>query len=246
MNNMNMADIINQVIAKKPYSFINKNFIKKLSTLIKARTEREKMKLIRAKLRKISTSALAPKFYRKFEKMQFSEDLINIHRSTRERKKTYGWLIQKIKKIESRKIIDLGCGFNLIALYYNNFLPKEYIGYDIDEAIIKFVNRFAKEKKINAKIFSKNILNMNFEQSDIYLCLKVFDALEDIEQNITKKIIKEISKKSKLIITSFSNITLGGRKHLKERRWFENMLFSLELKFEKHVKGNETFYFIEG
>ncbi len=236
---------IEKVTAKKPYSFINKNFIKEIMKVIKAKTEREKLKFVRAKLRKISTSALSQRFYKKFEKIVFSKDVLRMHRSTRERFDIYPWLISEIKKINAKKIIDLGCGFNLIALYYNNFIPKEYIGYDIDKAIVKFVNRFAKEKNINGKIFSKNILNISFEKADIYFCLKVFDALEDIEQNITKKLLEKISKKSKYIIASFSNITLGGRKRLRERKWFEDMLNSLHLKFVKHVKDNETFYFIE-
>jgi SAM-dependent methyltransferase len=238
-------EIIDKVMEKKPYKFINKDFVKSLSQIIKAKTEREKLKLMRAKLRKISTSALPLKFYKKFEKIQFSQDVLNTHRSTRERENIYPWFINEIKNTKAKKIVDFGCGFNLLALYYNNFIPQNYIGYDIDGAVVQFINRFVKEKQIDAKIYNKNIIDMEFEKADLYLCLKVFDALEDIEQNVTKKILDKLKTKTKFIIVSFSNITLGGRKHLKERKWFEDMLFSLKLKFEKHAKGNETFYFIE-
>jgi len=236
-------EVVEKIMEKSPYKHVNRKFVEKLAGLIKSDIEEEKVKLVRAKLRKISTSALSMKFYKKFKTLEFSKEVLDMHRSTRERADIYSWLISKIEK--SGKIIDLGCGFNLLAFYYNEFLPAEYKGYDIDEAVIQFVNRFAHEKKLNAEVESRDVSEIEFEQSDVYLCLKIFDALEDVEKNVAKTILGKISKKTKLIIASFSNISLSGRGQLRERTWFEKMLQELGLKFTKESQGNEIFYFIE-
>jgi SAM-dependent methyltransferase len=228
---------------KSPYKYLNKEFVKKLSILIKGPGE-AKSKLVRAKLRKISTSALPPKFYKKFKTLDFSKELLNWHRSTRERLEIYPWLIQEIQK-RGKTIVDLGCGFNLLALFYFNFTPKSYFGYDIDGAVTDFVQRFAKENNINAQVKCEDISDLDIESSDVCLAFKVLDALEELEWNITKKILQEIKKKCKHIIVSFSNISLSGRSRLKTRAWFEKILQELSLKWEKQDKGNETFYFIE-
>lgn len=238
--------MIEKITEKKPYSFLNKDFVKKLSSLVKAKDEREKLKLVRAKLRKISCSALPLKFYKKFKTLEFSEKNIDMHRSTRERKNHYPWLIEKIKQGKDATILDFGCGFNLIAFYYNNFIPKKYLGYDVDCAVVDFIQRFAKEKKINAKIYCEDISDseIDFPANDVCLCLKLFDALEDIKWNITKKILEKLKDKTKTIIVSFSNISLSGRGKLKERVWFEKILQELKFKYQIENKGNETFYFI--
>ena len=236
-------EVVEKIMEKSPYKHVNRKFVEKLVGLIKSDIEEEKVKLVRAKLRKISTSALSMKFYKKFKTLEFSKEVLDMHRSTRERADIYSWLISKIEK--SGKIIDLGCGFNLLAFYYNEFLPAEYKGYDIDEAVVQFVNRFAHEKKLNAEVESRDVSEIDFEQADVYLCLKIFDALEDVEKNVAKTILGKMSKKTKLIIASFSNISLSGRGQLRERRWFEKMLQELGLKFTKESKGNEIFYFIE-
>ena len=236
-------EVVEKVMEKSPYKHVNQKFVEKLAGLIKSDIEEEKVKLVRAKLRKISTSALSMKFYKKFKTLEFSKEVLDMHRSTRERADIYSWLISKIEK--SGKIIDLGCGFNLLAFYYNEFLPAEYKGYDIDEAVVQFVNRFAHEKKLNAKVESQDVSEIDFEEADVCLCLKIFDALEDVEKNVAKTILGKMSKKTKLIIASFSNISLSGRGQLRERKWYEKMLQELGLKFKKESKGNEIFYFIE-
>jgi 2-polyprenyl-3-methyl-5-hydroxy-6-metoxy-1,4-benzoquinol methylase len=235
---------VKKITEKSPYKFINSGFVKKLASLIKAGTDEEKIKLVRAKLRKISTSALPIKFYKKFEKLEFNKEILSMHRSTRERLAIYPELINKIKDVNAQKILDLGCGFNLLALFYFGFIPKEYVSYDLDNAVVQFVNRFASEKKINAKAECKDILETEFEPADLCFALKVFDALEDVERNITKNLLEKLKSNCKHIIASFSSISLSGRGRLKERVWFEKILNHLGLNWKKEVLGNETFYFI--
>jgi len=239
-------EIIEKIMEKSPYKYANKSFVEKIFGLIRANTNEEKIKLVRAKLRKISFSALPLKFYRKFKTLRFSTEIINMHRSTRERSSVYLWLIGRLRGENARVITDLGCGFNLIAFYYNGFIPEKYYGYEIDNAVVEFVRRFISEKNLNAKIESRDASETEFEDSDVCLCLKIFDALEDIERNITLKLLERIMRKTKLIVASFSKISLSGRGRLREREWFEKMLFSLGLKFTKETKGNEVFYFIKG
>lgn len=234
---------LEKITEKKPYSFINKDFVKKLIDIIKSKDEEEKIKLVRAKLRKISTSALPLKFYKKFQNLEFSKELLKMHRSTNERLIIYPWLVKEIER-RGKTISDLGCGFNLLALHYFGLGIQKYYGYDIDNAVIDFIKRFSEERGINAELKCQDISNPDLKSSDICLALKVFDALEELEYNITKKILGKIKEKCKNLIASFSNISLSGKGKLKERKWFEKILNELNLEFTKEIKNNETFYFI--
>ena len=239
-----VLEIVKKVMEKKPYSCIDRNFVLKIASKIKADDDEEKIKLIRAKLRKISTSVLPLNFYKKFDKIAFSDDSFKMHKSVKERMEIYPWLVDEIKK-RGKSIVDLGCGFNLLALKHFGFVPKYYIGYDVDCAVVKFVERFAKENKINAEVFCSDISDIGLGESDIYLCLKVFDALEDYEMGMTKRILEVIKEKTSHIIASFSTKSLGGRKMLRERDWFEKTLDNLGMRFVKEKKNGEIFYFID-
>ncbi|MCX8158772.1 MAG: 50S ribosomal protein L11 methyltransferase [Candidatus Pacearchaeota archaeon] len=239
-----VSEIVKKVIEKKPYSCIDERFVLKIASKIKSNDDEERIKLIRAKLRKISTSMLPLSFYRKFEKINFSEDTFKMHKSVKERLGIYPWLVSEIKR-RGNSVVDLGCGFNLLALKHFGFVPKYYIGYDVDCAVVKFVERFAKENKINAEIFCSDISDIGLGEGDVYLCLKLFDALEDYEYGTTKKILEVIREKTNHIIASFSTKSMGGKKTLKERQWFEIILNELKMGFVKEKKGNEIFYFID-
>ncbi|MFH8119860.1 MAG: hypothetical protein QXS37_03600, partial [Candidatus Aenigmatarchaeota archaeon] len=68
--------------------------------------------------------------------------------------------------------------------------------------------------------------------------LKVLDALEAIEPGFSKKILMLGGIK----IVSFSLRSLGGKRHLMERAWFENLLNENKIGYEKIKKGGELFY----
>ncbi|MEM2173853.1 MAG: hypothetical protein QW199_00485 [Candidatus Pacearchaeota archaeon] len=247
-------------ICKKPeFRKLNRAFVLKIALKIVQKFERferkdknikDYIKAVRKFLRKILTP-MQPKFYKKFkffldniDKDEIIDAVIKANFAAREREKGYPWLIEFLAKTKPTQIIDFGCGFNLLGLYkYGfDFSQCSYVGYDIDGYITELLEKFAEKKKINAKIINADISSIDFtkfkESKTIYLFLKVLDALEAIEPGFSKKILMLGGTK----IVSFSLRSLGGKRHLMERAWFENLLNENKIGYEKIKKGEELFY----
>lgn len=254
-----MIEIIKEIKQKKEFSKIDEKLIEKLlkrnkayKKFLRTKKERDKKKAIkniRRLLRKIITPM--PKiFYKKFDyflknldKEKIIEKIITINSSTKERQLIYPWLINEIKKTNSKIIYDLGCGVNALALYYYGFNFNKYIGIDIDGHYVELINNFGKIKNLNLKAIKKDITNINFnkfKKEGLILALKILDALEEIEIGISKKIIEAKGKK----IISFAIKSLSGKK-MRERFWFERILKDKNKNFKKIKKFNEVFYFFE-
>ncbi|MEM1577519.1 MAG: class I SAM-dependent methyltransferase [Candidatus Pacearchaeota archaeon] len=254
-----MEEIINEIKQKKEFSKIDEKLIRKLlkrnkfyKRFLKSKKKNDRkktIKSIRMLLRKIVTPM--PKiFYKNFEYFienldneEIIKKIIKVNISTKERENIYEWLTNEIKKINSKKIYDLGCGINALVLYQYGINLNKYIGFDIDGYCIDLIKKFSELKNLNLKAIKKDVTEINFdefEKNDLILALKILDALEEIELGISKKIVNTKSKK----IISFSIKSLSG-KRMRERKWFEKILKEEKKNFIKIKKLNEIFYFID-
>jgi hypothetical protein len=252
---MEMKEIVEKVKRKKELSRVNERLIMELirknknyEKFLKERKkifEKRVIKEVRAMLRKLLTPMPAL-FYKKYSYFLKNVDkeierILDMNLSFRERKNNYGWLIGEIKKINPERILDIGCGFTLLAFYYFNFKPKAYIGVDIDGYVVDLINRFMEVKRIDGKVFCDFDFNFKTTRNDLILILKVLDGIEKIEKGKSEKIIEMKGKK----IVSFPLVTWGRKRKIKQRVWFEKILKKHNLYFKKFEKGNEVFYFLD-
>jgi len=250
---MQALEILEEIKRKRELKKINDDLIKKLieknenyKKFLKQRKKifrKKVIKEIRATLRKILTP-MPNIFYKKYNYFLENIDteierILNMNLSFKERKSYYGWLIEEIKKINPKKIFDIGCGLTLLAFYYFNYKPKEYIGYDIDGYIVDLLNKFIEIKGIKGKVFCDFNFDFFSNKDDLILALKVLDGIEKIEKGKTREIITQKGKK----IVSFSLRSWSGKKGIGQRVWFEKMLIRENIKFKKIIKENEVFYF---
>lgn len=173
------------------------------------------------------------------EKGEVEKALLS-HSSTRERQKFYPELKKIIKKLSPRKILDLGCGLNPIAIAQG----YEYYASDIDETNLKIIKQFFKKEGIKGKTFLADIRKKrNFPKSDLCLILKVLDILKLPHRDV-ESLISSIPSKN--LIVSFSTTTLSGKPMRDKRRfWFERILEKKKLKFKTIDSNNEIFYIIQ-
>lgn len=173
------------------------------------------------------------------ENKKFS-DLLNEHSSTRERIQDYPLVKEIIKKINPKIILDIGCGLNPIAIAENNV---EYYAYDINKNDLSVLEEFSRVNKIKFHIFNEDITQLrNFPKTDLCIIFKVLDILPN-KQEITEKLLRNIDTKYFLI--SFATRTLTGKPmNVVYRRWFENILKKLNLKYEIKRTSQELFYLI--
>jgi 2-polyprenyl-3-methyl-5-hydroxy-6-metoxy-1,4-benzoquinol methylase len=254
-----VTDVVEKVKAKREFRNIDDNFVQKVAAIAIAkrkRTNEEVVKEARALLRKVIVP-MPSKFYRKLEKYKAGSkerqqlvELVKMNRATREREEAgiYPWLISLIKSLQdrtgSKELLDFGCGLNLIALWLHglDFDGLNYVGYDVDKAIVEVLNSFAKNFGLNARAYCCDVTELLKEllkekRNAIMLFLKIVDGLEEIEPGVSEKIVELGGVK----IVSFALRSWGGKK-IKQRLWFEKMLERKGLKYEKFVKGNEVFY----
>ncbi|MFT4311563.1 MAG: hypothetical protein ACMXX7_02970 [Candidatus Woesearchaeota archaeon] len=255
-----MESLIQKIISKKELKSIDISFATKVfeqtknenSKLYKKLEEKEFnerskeykefKKIVRQKLRSYFGSFNTT--ISKKTKEKSKEELLKKHLSTRER---YDHIEEFSDFLgETKSILDLGCGYN--PFFYNNFKgnPK-YLASDISSDL-KYIQEFFDEEKIkgNTKILDLTIyedLELLAEISKEYetcLMLKLLDPLEKQKRNISKEILNKIN--SKIIIVSFSTMSIGGKTKIKSKReWFYNLirgkiLEEKEIGPEKYIK----------
>ena len=183
------------------------------------------------------------------------KDVLQLHKSTRERIESYEEIYKQIFKWHKpKKIGDLGCGLNPVSYKIIEKILKykpEYIASDLNHADMKFLNNYFELHNIKGKAKVYDITNLeilndkDFSECDLIFLFKVFDSLEFIKKNISKKLLNEI--KSKYIVVSFPTQSLISKKNFdsNKRNWFKNYINKMNWKYKTLEIGNEIFYLIE-
>lgn len=192
------------------------------------------------------------------KKIELSNKLLGLHKSTQERMEIYPTIYDKIFAITGtpKRIIDLGCGMNPASVFYMHLGLDtiKYYASELSEKDCDFLQKYFNAMKIKGKavpidLKKPNLLsNLEIEEigvreADVCFLFKVLDTIEKKGHKLAEELVKTI--KAKWIAASFATHKLGGRRMEYPRRgWIERMLERLGYKFKIIEEENEIFYII--
>jgi len=211
------------------------------------------VKKTRSKLREIYGAFLTKKFIKRFELLKEIKDLkdieaheniLSLHISSNERLPYYNEIYEKIFEItgKPKSILDLGCGLNPLSLPFMKVKPK-YFALELVEDDAKFIQLYFDKVKIKGKAYTVDLINIDkkLPEADMCFMFKLLDTLECLKWDITENLLSNL--KVKWIVASFATLSLGGRKPIRKRNWFERII--RDKKYETFSVKNEQFYVIE-
>lgn len=190
-----------------------------------------------------------------FENKEKIEELLKLHKSTRERIKYYKEIYFKIFEwYLPKKIADLACGLNPISyIYIREELKYEpfYFASDLNSNDMKFLNSYFEKFKINGIAKAYDIVNLNilkdenFIKTDLVFLFKAIDSFEKIKKNISKTLLEKIPAKH--IVVSFPTKSIISKKDFKieKRNWLINFIKKKEWNYKQFEVENELFFLIK-
>lgn len=107
------------------------------------------------------------------------------------------WMLKKIKEINPKKILEVGCGFGRnIKFLIENGIPAQYItGIDLSEEMIKKAKVYINSSAVSLKVLDVKALPFEENLFEVVIAHGVFMHIkpQDIEQAIkaTKRVCKK-------------------------------------------------------
>jgi SAM-dependent methyltransferase len=140
-----------------------------------------------------------------------------------------------IKKYNIKTILDLGCGDGNQLSY---FKINNYVGYDISKTII--LKNQIKFKYDNTKQFIYNLSILNNKKFDLVLSLDVIYHL--LEEELYQEYLNNLIKYSnKYILIYSSNKIHFNNKHIKERKFTNDLKKKKEIEFIQFIPNKYPF-----
>lgn len=241
---------------------IEEEFIQKKDKIVKNKIFKTVVKKIREEIGIVYGSFLTQDFTKKekiLDKIKNYdedniEDILKLHKSTRERINYYKEIYSKIFQFcKPKKIADLACGLNPISYFFIEkelgFSPK-YFASDLNPKDMEFLNLFFKKFKINGVAKAYDIVDLkilkdkDFQECDLVFLFKALDSFEQIKKDISKKLLEEINAKN--IVISFPTKSLVSKKEFKieKRNWIINFINKKGWNLEQFEVENELFLLI--
>lgn len=264
---MNSSELIEKIREKKDFSQLPIKDVELAFKKFERRecSDEEKVDLTRDLLRKVFSAFTSHKILSLKNKDE--EWILRKHLSTRERMNVqrsskhgqtgeklpyYEEIYKRILKNCKDKIniIDLGAGINGFSYKY---LPKNtrYIAIESMGQLVNLMNFYFDEKKINGKAIHESLFELErikkiikeTKGEKIIFLFKVIDSLEMLEENYSKKLLKEIVPLADRVVVSFATRSMIKRERFKiNRKWIldfvkENfkILDEFEIGGEKYV-----------
>lgn len=143
-------------------------------------------------------------------------------------------ILSQIGDLNSKKILDLGCGFgDLYAFFNKGEYNVNYTGYDINPMMISE----AKRRHPSGDFFVKDIFNQEFPTFDYILSSTAFNLKMDYEDNyaLIEKLFKKCYTHSNIgfgfdFLTSYVDYTVDGAFYYSPEK-----VFSIAKKISKKV-----------
>jgi 16S rRNA (guanine(1405)-N(7))-methyltransferase len=176
--------------------------------------------------------------------------ILQSHKSTQERFPSYEPLYISIFKVtdKPKTILDLACGLNPLSFPWMGLKSLIYYAYELSPDDASFIQSYFDVMKrysgLKGKAFSADLLNFpSFQKCDVCFLFKALDSLESLKRGVSLELIKGID--AKFIVVSFPTRSISGKRRLKPRAWFLNMLKDLDLAYKDIELENEIFYVIK-
>ena len=248
MQDINLLNqIIDKIAQSKGYTNLSRETISRVAFLLADKyLDRDLPKEIKNKLHQIWGAFYDgnPNFDKILAKFSEAKDgeikhiltqINQLHSSTGERLAIIPDMYEQIFKIckSSKSITEYGCGLNSLNLVLSGFEKKfKYIGYDIDQKEVDFLNSVFEQLSIsNFKAKYGDIFTQELPKSDIALLLKLLPTIEQQQKGISLEILNKLP--NKWIVVSFPVFSIGKKsKNMTEfyTTWFEELITKLEFK----------------
>jgi hypothetical protein len=247
-------EVYRKIIKKKEFSDLPKKDVELAFSKFdnKRYLDEEKIKLTRDLLRKIFSVFTSKKILSL--KNKDAEWVLKKHFSTRERlpyyEKIYTNFLGGMGEIS---VIDLGAGVNGFSYDYFEKVGCDvnYVGVEAMGQLVDLMNNYFKTAKISGKAFHESLFELEkikkivekTKQPRVLFLFKVFDSLEMLERNYSKKLLLELFPFTDKVIISFATKSLVSRKKFNvQRKWLTdfiednfNILDDFELGGERYI-----------
>jgi hypothetical protein len=249
---MNREEIIKGIVSKKEFSKIPEEDILLAYGKFERRqcSEEEKVRLTRDLLRKVYSAFTSGKLLNIKDKDE--EWFLRKHLSTRERLDYYEELYKKLfKDVQKCSVIDLGSGIN--GLSYK-FFPKKsninYMGVEAVGQLAELMNFYFEKHHTNARAIHESLFNIKnikklieeCEKPRIIFLFKVIDSLEMLQDNYSKKFLREIAPLCDRVIVSFATRSMIRQDKFKvNRKWIVDFISENFILLEDFEMGNERY-----
>jgi len=258
------TEIADEILQSKKYSNIDRATVERicLETIPKYKKQKDIIKAVKRKLHIIHESFLqegchenAKIILNDYESDDINFDkplalqLLALHNSTKERlaqiEEIYAFISQHVK-CEDR-IIDIGCGFNPLALPFLAQQPKSYFAYDINSSTAQTLNTYfnmAELPSYHAEICDM-VTDIPKAQGDVLFAFKLFPLLQQQQKGRDFEVLTMLNCPTSII--SFPTKSASGKEKGMEAFYstqFEERLPSDFVVIEKVVFANEMFYVV--
>lgn len=257
-------EIADEILGSKKYADIDRNVVERISAGVipKYKSRKNIIKAIKKELHIIHESFLQDDCHVRAEKMirnysgdamkkdkEFAIRLLSLHSSTKERlgqaEEIYDYISKFIEADD--KVIDLGCGFNPLAIPYLAVMPSDYTAYDINAETIQTLNDFF---SICGLPYRADICDAAIDEPDIHadvvLMLKLFPLLERQKKGRGFELIRTLNARK--FIISFPLKSASGKEKGMEAyysNYFEDGLPSEFSIVDRQMFYNEMFYILK-
>lgn len=182
---------------------------------------------------------------------EYCDRILKQHVSTYERIDNYVNFYKNIATFigKPKRIIDIACGLNPLAIYYmNNNEIERYLALDIDKENIKLINVIARKFDLPIEAVACDVTLRDYSEEEFDACF-VFKFLPILEKNANLNSVYFLQRiKSKYFVVSYPLKSLRGR----DKGMYEFYSSSFQKKIDGHYKilgenvyENELVYIIE-
>ena len=184
----------------------------------------------------------------------FSQKILNLHASTKERlahyAEFYDFILQHTGPVES--VLDIGCGYNPFSIPLIPATLKAYYAYDIDTKVADLLNRFFVFMNMPPLAQCADLaVYVPEDVADIALMCKLVPVLEAQAPGSGYRLAREVN--TKYLLITYPLKSLGGREKGMTRHYaaaFEKALTDGELGrfmlIGQEQVGHEMLYLLKG
>lgn len=176
------------------------------------------------------------------------KNLLMLQSSTKERLGILDDFYNQIFSItgEPKTIIEPACGVNALTHFWMDSSIK-YLGYDVDQDLITFLNKVFKlfKNECQASVKLGDILIDELPSAEMVLLLKVLTILEKQKKGCSLEILKKV--KCKYLVVSFPTKSLSGKDKGMVAfydRWFTDLIRTTSYSYNRIIFPTELIFVV--